>query len=231
MKRILTTKISPSGSLNTDEVGMALLLHRNTPPPDIGASPAELLFGRSINDHLPSPNQIRKEWSELADAREKASMKRQYNVNRNQRDNPLKPLQTGDIVTIQNQHGNQPLRWHNTGTIIESLPNRQYRILIDGSRRTTLRNRRFIRRINRNNRNPLQDDITNSLPNQPTRAPTVSADTKLTSPTRIETRTTTPQIHPLTRQQHLQPSTRNPQAHHNHNRCPHMRRYPQHRRR
>jgi hypothetical protein len=31
MKRILTTNIPPSGSLDTDEVAKALLLHRNTP--------------------------------------------------------------------------------------------------------------------------------------------------------------------------------------------------------
>lgn len=31
MKQILTTNISPSGSLDTDEVAKALLLHRNTP--------------------------------------------------------------------------------------------------------------------------------------------------------------------------------------------------------
>ena len=49
MKRILTTNISPSGSLNTDAVGNAFLLHRNTPPADMGVSPSELLFRRSIN--------------------------------------------------------------------------------------------------------------------------------------------------------------------------------------
>ena len=191
MKRILTTNISPSGSLDTDEVGMALLLNRNTPPPDIGASPAELLFGRSINDHLPSQNQIRKEWSELADAREKASMKRQFHINKNQRDNPLKPLRTGDIVSIQNQHGNHPLRWDNTGTIIEALPNKQYRILIDGSRRTTLRNRRFIRRIDRNTRNHLQGDIMETLQNQTTPFPKASPEIKL-PPSPIETNPTSP---------------------------------------
>ncbi|XP_057310652.1 uncharacterized protein LOC130648615 [Hydractinia symbiolongicarpus] len=45
MKRILTCTISASGSLDTNNVAKALLLHCNTPPPDIGTSPAELFFG------------------------------------------------------------------------------------------------------------------------------------------------------------------------------------------
>ena len=36
MKRLLSTNIAPSGSLDTDAVTKALLLHRNTSPPDIG---------------------------------------------------------------------------------------------------------------------------------------------------------------------------------------------------
>ena len=78
MKRILTTNVTSSGSLNTDAVTKALLLHRNTPAPDMGISPAELLFGRNINDHLPNPITFRKEWSELADLREKVHQKRIY---------------------------------------------------------------------------------------------------------------------------------------------------------
>ena len=64
IKRILTTNISSTGSLDTDAVAKALLLHRNTPSPDIGASPAELLFGRPLNDHLQNPVPPRKNWSE-----------------------------------------------------------------------------------------------------------------------------------------------------------------------
>ena len=82
MKRILTTNISPSGSLNTDAVGNAFLLHRNTPPADMGVSPSELLFRRSINDYMPKPVTFRQEWSKLADMREKAHAKRFQNAQR-----------------------------------------------------------------------------------------------------------------------------------------------------
>ena len=50
-------------------------------------------------------------------------------------------------MQIQNQTGNKPKKWYATGVVAECLPNRQYRIIVDGSRRMTLRNRKFLRRI------------------------------------------------------------------------------------
>ena len=50
-------------------------------------------------------------------------------------------------MQIQNQSGNKPRKWYATGVVVECLPNRQYRVLIDGSRRVTLRNRKFLKRI------------------------------------------------------------------------------------
>jgi len=72
MKRILTTNISQSGSLDVDTVAKALLPQRNTPSYDIGASPAELLFRRPISGHLLNPTCFRHEWTDLADQRETA---------------------------------------------------------------------------------------------------------------------------------------------------------------
>ena len=43
--------------------------------------------------------------------------------------------------------GNHSSRWDKTGLVVEALPHRHYRVRIDGSRRLTLRNRRFIRKI------------------------------------------------------------------------------------
>ena len=59
----------------------------------------------------------------------------------------LEPLKTGDSVQIQNQSGNKPKQWHNTGVVTEVLPNRQYYVIVDGSRRITVRNRKFLRKI------------------------------------------------------------------------------------
>ncbi|XP_057310221.1 uncharacterized protein K02A2.6-like [Hydractinia symbiolongicarpus] len=146
MKRILTSNVSPTGSLDTEAVTKALLLHRNTPAPDMGISPAELLFGRNLPDHLPQPITFRREWSDLADAREMTHARRFELSNKGDR-HSLQHLQVGDSVAIQNQHGNHPNKWDKTGCIADALPHKQYRVIVDGSQRLTLRNRRFLRKI------------------------------------------------------------------------------------
>ena len=146
MKRILTTNISPSGSLDTDAVAKALLLHRNTPPADMGVLPSELLFGRNITDHMPKPITFRREWSELADLREKAYAQRYDYATKNENSKELNPIKIGDTVSLQNQKGNHPTKWNATGTIVDCFPHRKYQVLVDGSRRCTIRNRRFLRK-------------------------------------------------------------------------------------
>ena len=160
VKRILTTNISQSGSLDTDNVAKALLLYRNTPSPDMGVSPSELLFGRNIRDHLPAPKRFRKEWIELADIRENTFAKRHQQTYGSTQQRQLPSLKVGDTVSIQNQTGNEPLRWEKTGIVSESLPHRQYRVIVDGSRRTTLRNRQFLRPIENDTRNTIIDEDT-----------------------------------------------------------------------
>ena len=53
MKRLLAQNTGPGGSLNTDKMLRALLQYRNTPDPDTGLSPAEVIFGRQIRDFTP----------------------------------------------------------------------------------------------------------------------------------------------------------------------------------
>ena len=50
-------------------------------------------------------------------------------------------------MSVQNLHGNRKKRWSNTGVVVEVHPHRKYSVIIDGSRRVTLRNRKFLRRI------------------------------------------------------------------------------------
>ena len=59
----------------------------------------------------------------------------------------LNSLVVGDAVQLQNQTGNHPTKWHNTDVITEVLPHRQYCVVVDGSRRMTLRNRKFLKHI------------------------------------------------------------------------------------
>ena len=59
----------------------------------------------------------------------------------------LAPLSVGQVVLIQNQSGNNPLRWDRSGQVVEVLPFDQYRIKMDGTGRSSLRNRKFLRAI------------------------------------------------------------------------------------
>ena len=55
----------------------------------------------------------------------------------------LPPLRAGDTVAIQSPLNH---RWNTTEEINTTLPNRQYRIRVDGPGRITLRNRHFLRK-------------------------------------------------------------------------------------
>ena len=57
----------------------------------------------------------------------------------------LPPLNVGDRCFIQNQTGNNPTKWHRTGTVVEACEHNQYLVKVDGSGRLTKRNRRFLR--------------------------------------------------------------------------------------
>ena len=57
----------------------------------------------------------------------------------------LAPLKVGDTVSIQNQHGNTPLKCNHTRTIVEVGVFDNYIIKIDGSGQLNSRNRRFFR--------------------------------------------------------------------------------------
>ena len=67
-------------------------------------------------------------------------------------------MNIGDSVAIQNQTGHTSHHCNRTGIISETLPHDQYRVLVDGSRRITLRNRRFLRPILESTRNVMDDD-------------------------------------------------------------------------
>ncbi len=147
-KRILRGNINPStGALDTCAAVKALLTHRNTPCQDTGISPSVMLFGRPIRDHLPHHGKkLRPEWGIIFDRREEALSKR-VTIPMNSKAKELQALQVGDSVQVQNQTGNHPGKWNRTGIVTTVLPNRQYHIVMDGSRRVTLRNRRFLRKI------------------------------------------------------------------------------------
>ena len=141
-----------NGELDTDKFGRAMLAYRNTPCKDLGQSPDQILYGRCLRDHLPSIKeylQQRKEWLLLKDDREKVLSAKygriQEDLSRHTKS--LTPLPLGSVVQVQNQKGKDPLRWDKSGIVVESLGNQQYSVKMDGSGRVTLRNRKFLRKI------------------------------------------------------------------------------------
>ena len=152
-KRLVMENLGPRGQLDTDRFARALLLHRNTPDPLTGLSPAMILFGREIRDHLPAVltrYQPRREWRLEADLREQAFAKRHCKMEERLSfgAKPLPPLVIGDVVTVQDQTDPRKAgKWTKTGTVVEVMPHDSYMVRIHGSRAPTQRNRKFLRKI------------------------------------------------------------------------------------
>jgi hypothetical protein len=151
-KRILRDNTSAGGDIDNDKVARALLQQRNTPVNEIGLSPAQMLYGRQLRDCLPTPAEackIRPEWRIIAENRERALAKRNIlSIEKyNEHTKTLPELQVGDHVAVQNQTGPRPNKWEKTGLVVEKCDNRQYLVKLDGSGRCTLRNRRFLKKI------------------------------------------------------------------------------------
>ena len=150
MKRLLLDNTGPNGNLNNDAFQRAMLHYRNTPDRDTGLSPAMSIYGRHIRDFLPVlPYKYRphKIWRNTLNSREEALRSRHMRAQErlSEHTRRLPPLKVGDHVRIQNQMGHYPLKWDKTGIIVEVRQYGQYLVRTDGSNRTTLRNRKFLR--------------------------------------------------------------------------------------
>ena len=140
------------GTLDTDKFLAALLTHRNKPDPETSMSSSDIVFGRKIKDLMPiKPSQLKVDARLTKILRQREAVMAKRHINRGKElDNhtrELKPINVGDTVSIQNGHGNTPLRWDNTGMIVEVAAFDKYVIKVDGRRRLTTRNRRLLRPI------------------------------------------------------------------------------------
>ena len=151
-KRMLQDCVTRKGGLDTDKYLKAVLQDRNTPHQDCKKSPAQMVFGRSLRDFTPtmpykySPSA---DWCISQELRERLlSKSREQDGERLARSTrQLEELPVGTPVVIQNQTGRYPTKWDKTGVIVEIRPHSQLVIKVDGSRRLTLRNRRFVREL------------------------------------------------------------------------------------
>ena len=91
--------------LKQDDIFLALSIERSTPVPDLGASPAELAFGRLLQTTLPSlpgtltPPIVNQEMLRERDAAFKQKQKRNYDHHHGVR--PLPELHPGDSVFVK----------------------------------------------------------------------------------------------------------------------------------
>ncbi|XP_066924333.1 uncharacterized protein [Clytia hemisphaerica] len=151
VKRMLTDNSGPNGELDTESFQRAMLQYRNTPNQDTKLSPAMCLFGRPIKDFIPIlPGKYlpHSTWQNVLQDRENALRHRHMKIAERleQHTRRLPPLRVGDRVRLQNQVGPHPKKWDKTGSVVEVRQHDQYVVRVDGSRRVTPRNRKFLRR-------------------------------------------------------------------------------------
>ena len=151
MKRLIRENVNLDGSLDNAKFSRVILQYQNTRDRDTGKLPVEFLMGHQLSDFLPKPKEqlVGKPWSHLAAQRESVLALRGAKLKErlSQRTKALVDLNMGNYVAIQNQTGNYPLRWEKTGVIIEAKGYDQYKVMTHGLRRVMLRNRKFLRKI------------------------------------------------------------------------------------
>ena len=157
MKLLLTSHTDAQGPLDTEAVAAGLLQYHNTPDPDSGLSPAQIIFGKPMRDLMPvmpeapvfTNSAVHPLWHETWVKQEDAirlCFARQAE-SRHHASKAQPPLIPGDRVLVQNQAGVKPNRWDRTGTIVEVKPHDQHVVRVDGSGRLTLRNKQFLRKV------------------------------------------------------------------------------------
>ncbi|KAG0723661.1 hypothetical protein GWK47_042256 [Chionoecetes opilio] len=111
------------------------------------ASPAQLVTGRQLRDAIPvdaSLYEVSERWAWLLRERERAMARSGDSAasRHDQTAHNLEPLTPGLRTRILNPGSG---RWDRAGIVLETTAPRQYLVRLDGSGRTTIRNRRHLR--------------------------------------------------------------------------------------
>ncbi|KAG0710423.1 hypothetical protein GWK47_022830 [Chionoecetes opilio] len=146
-KRLLRGNTGRNGSLDTDAAAWAIMQYFNTPPQGSEASPAQLITGRQLRDAIPveaSLYEVSLRWAWLLRKRERAIARSGDSAasRHDQTAHNLEPLTPGLRTRILNPGSG---RWDRAGTVLETTAPRQYLVRLDGSGRTSFRNRRHLR--------------------------------------------------------------------------------------
>ena len=151
-KRILMDNMNPDGTVNNDRFLRAMLQYRNTPQPDTRLSPAQVVYGRYMRDFIPVVNdkyEPKQEWAMVREYRERALARRldRDGARLEQYTKKQRVIPIGGSVAVQNQAGRFPNKWDKTGVVVENKDHDKVIIRMDGSRRLTTRNRKFVKQI------------------------------------------------------------------------------------
>ena len=160
-KRLLHENIGPGGTIKNDRFMRAIMQFRNTPMQDCRRSPSQMVFDRKLKDFLPTlfhKFEPAKDWIATQEYGERSLAKKRESdgIRWSSKSRQLKDIEIGTSVAIQNQTDSHPTKWDKTGVVLVNKPNSQLLIKVDGSKRTTLRNRRYVRPLHTEVRHPPQ---------------------------------------------------------------------------
>lgn len=163
MKKLIRgTFDSRTGKLDLPSICAGMLLFRNTPRAPHNLSPSELLFGQRQRDNLPMSRDLFKPEARFEIEKRRQEVMARQRAAQNLPGRELSLLHPGQKVFVQNPMTKQ---WKDTGTVQNfGINNREYLITLDRNGKTFRRNRKFLRPMNVEVKNP---------PKQPVQAPVI----------------------------------------------------------
>ena len=152
LKRMLRDVVSESGSLDHDSVTEALLNYANTRCRVLKKSPAEIALVRCMKDFYPRlPSMLVPRPGNLLSGLEKdrlqGKIRQEAGDSWSEHCRPLKPLQIGDFVMLQNLKGSHPLKSDYSGEVVGLHNVHSYAVKVQPGGRVTARNRATLRKI------------------------------------------------------------------------------------